>query len=159
MPIVSQKLQNMIPTLKDVDQAEQGNKTALGEALSLLTQRWQAGVRDEETAVRLLFLCWYSAIEPPYLTGLPETGFLLSEVFEQAGGEDKATPIILLAMGEIAGIFPWTAGDEIVWAEKAERLERKARLLQPDIGIASFDGFGEAGRYFRHVLKARKGAT
>ena len=146
----------MIPTLDEITLSEQKDTTALGEALSLLMTRWQAGARDEETAIRLLFLCWYSVVEPPYLTGLPESNSLFAEIFEQAGGEENATPLVLLAVGVMAGMFSWAIGDEAAWAEQAERLERKAKELQPDIGGSSFSGLGEAGRYFRHVLKPQK---
>lgn len=148
----------MIPSLAEINSSEQKDVNALGESFSLLLARWQAGARDEETAVRLLFLCWYRVVEPLWLTGLyEETGSLFTEVFEQAGGEEHATPLVLLAVGVMAGMFPWVVGDEIAWAETAERLERKARELQPDIGSESFSGLGEAGRYFRHVLKPRTG--
>ena len=32
----------------------------LGEAYKLLCQRWQEGARDMETALRLMFLAWYT---------------------------------------------------------------------------------------------------
>lgn len=93
----------------------------------------------------------------PPATGLPESGHLFVEVFEQAGGEDGATPLTLMAVACMMGMFSWAIGDEAAWAVRAERLESKARALQPGIEGASFTGFGEAGRYFRHVLKPREG--
>lgn len=146
----------MTPSIEEIDQLERNNTNDLSEVLSLLMARWQAGARDEETAIRLLFLCWYSIVEPPFLTGLPDYSSFFAEIFEQAGGEDQATPLVLLAVALMAEMFPWAVGDEVEWTEQAERLESKAKMLLPDMGETNFSGFGAAGRYLCHVLKERK---
>lgn len=149
----------MLPTLEEISYSEQKSANAFGEAFSFLMRRWQAGMRDEETAVRLLFFCWLSAIEPPYLTELPDVSPLFAEIFEQAGGENHATTLILFAVGVMAEMFPWAIGAEAAWAERAQRLKHKAKELQPNIDEASFNNFGEAGRYFRHIMRPRNGSA
>lgn len=65
----------MIPSIAEIDEAEHQHLAATGEpglggSVALLKQRWAAGYRDRDTALRLMFLCWYENIEPPFLTGL-----------------------------------------------------------------------------------------
>ncbi len=139
-----------MPSIEEVNLAEERDATDLAEAYSLLMARWQAGARDEETILRLLFFCWYSNVEPPYLTHLPDASHNFMPIFEEAGGDEKATPLILLAV--MTDIFPWAVGDEGLWTARSKRLIAKAKARQPGISSGSFHGLGEAGRYFRHVL-------
>lgn len=45
----------------------------LGEALALAIQEWDAGNRDRELRLHLLFLTWFCNLEPPHLPGCDET--------------------------------------------------------------------------------------
>lgn len=132
---------------------------SLGRALELLRERWRAGSRDEETALRLLFLIWYSVAEPDWLTGLPsdiEPAKEFSAVFTEAGGEDSATATLLLAVAKMAEICPYALGDEEEWLQKAAPLAEKARQVDPQIDAHTFAGRGAAGDYFQHILSAEK---
>jgi hypothetical protein len=126
---------------------------SLGRALDMLRSRWGAGARDEETALRLLFLLWYRIVEPIHLTGLPREadGSLFREVFEEAGGE-SAGPVVLFAVGKMAEMFPWALGDENEWAALAGKYMKKALESLPDISADTFAGRGAAGDYFQHIL-------
>ena len=84
----------MVPELDEItavenDYALPSGKPTLGDAYAMLKARWQAGRRDLETGLRLMFLAWYACAEPPFLTGLPtqeDTGRVFREVFAHFGG-------------------------------------------------------------------------
>jgi RHS repeat-associated protein len=126
----------------------------LGQALEALVQAWGAGAREEGILIRLLFLVWYRMVEPLPLTGLPAeyAGPSFEEVFESAGGEAGASPLVLWAVGQMAHLSPWAVGDESAWREAAGRLLDRARQLRPDISAVDFAGMGTAGDYFGHLL-------
>lgn len=130
---------------------------SLGRALEMLQSRWNVGARDEETALRLLFLLWYKIVEPNNLTGLPlETdNKLFKKVFEEAGGE-ASSPLVLFAVGKMAEMFPWAIGDENKWSALAERYMKKALDIQPNISADTFAGHGAAGDYFQHTLSYKE---
>lgn len=46
----------------------------LGAAYDLLLDQWNEGSRDREILLHLLFLAWYSIVEPPHLTGFATDG-------------------------------------------------------------------------------------
>ena len=144
-------------SLEEINQVEQQyttGKPSLGRALDMLLARWDAQERDEDTALRLLLLLWYASVEPPYLTGLEveAAGPVFRRVFEEAGGEPDASPLILYAVGKMAEMFPWAIGDEREWAAKAVRLMEKSTAAQPDISPETFAGRGAAGEYFQDIM-------
>jgi hypothetical protein len=83
----------MAPELDEItavenDYAPPSGKPRLGDAFALLKTRWQAGERDLETGLRLMFLAWYAVCEPPFATGLPtqdDTGRVFREIFATSG--------------------------------------------------------------------------
>jgi hypothetical protein len=154
-------------SLAEVDALEaqyrrpQGRPT-LGAAYDALRERWAAGVRDRETALRLLFLAWYACAEAGVLTGLPEDGStyaVFREVFAAQGGPTSDDPEFLLTAGYMADLhafcIEWEREDE--WeALGAACVARAAALGVAALGPEVFDGRGAYGDYFAHV--ARQGA-
>lgn len=150
----------MIPNLKDIDEIERRYRERggpiLGEAFARLKERWDAGARDTETALRLLFLCWYGIVEPPGNTGL--TGDAAAQeafgrVFAEAGGLD-ADPEILFAVGHMASLFPFNLGDERKWAALGKKALECARAKNPaGCRPEHFEGRGEYGAYFAHQVR------
>jgi hypothetical protein len=146
-------------SLEEIDRVEEQyrlpqGQPSLGEALKMLIHRWKAGARDERTLIRLLFLLWYSLCEPLHLTGLPveltEPNF--EEVFESAGGEAGAPPLILWTVAQMAHSHPYAVGDEARWESAAGRLFERALQLKPELTAEDFAGMGAAGDYFRHIF-------
>jgi hypothetical protein len=91
-------------TAVENDYALPSGKPTLGDAYAMLKARWQAGRRDLETGLRLMFLAWYSCAEPPFLTGLPtkeDTWRVFQEVFAHFGGAASTDPELLHGMSEI----------------------------------------------------------
>ena len=130
---------------------------SLGEAYALLRQRWQEGARDLETALRLMFLAWYTNCEPPHLTGLPvdePTSPVFNDVFDRLGGLRCSIPEFHYAVALMAELFPWACGDEKVWAQRA--LDCRARyeaLGSLRFEAQHFAGRGAFGSYFAHMVE------
>ncbi len=144
-------------SLEEINQVEHQYKKgapSLGQALDMLLDRWKSGRRDEETALRLLFLLWYNLVEPIYLTGLPQDAdsSMFVKVFQEAGGEAHAHPIIRFAVGKMAEMMPWAMGEEKEWEERSKELIEKALGEKPEISAETFAGCGAAGDYFQHLL-------
>ena len=133
---------------------------SLGEAYALLSRRWQDGARDVDTALRLMFLAWYTNCEPVYLTGLPShepTCDMFDEVFQAMGGVDNVDPLFHFAVGYMADAFPWACGAEEVWAKRAQECQARYESLgAPRFTPEDFAGRGAFGRYFAHVVRGRK---
>ena len=130
---------------------------SLGEAYTLLRQRWQGGARDLETALRLMFLAWYTNCEPPHLTGLPvdePTGLVFNEVFDGLGGLRCPMPEFHYAVAFMAHLFPWACGDEALWSRRARDCRaRYEELGGPAFQAEHFSGRGAFGKYFAHMAK------
>jgi hypothetical protein len=143
-----------LPELAGVEELYRQGEPSLGNALEIVAQQWAAGARGEGTLIRLLFLIWYGVVEPPALTGLPMhySGPSFEEVFESAGGEERASPLVLWAVGQMAEVAPWAIGEEEYWRKAARRLLDRARQLKPHFTASDFVGLGTAGDYLQHLL-------
>jgi len=151
---------NSLAEIQRVEDEYRRGVPALGRALRLLISRWQAGARDEKTVLRLLFLLWYAVAEPPYLTGLDEVvgAPSFNSVFEQAGGEEGASPLVLFALSVMIDVYPNAVSDdendEAALAERSKRLREKALRERPDLSAGLFaEQGGAAGDYFQHIMK------
>jgi hypothetical protein len=137
----------------------EGGQPSLGEALALLRQRWDQGLRDRETGLRLLFLAWHGCCEPPFLTGLTGEGDytkLLRDIFDDLGGEASEDGEFLFAAGYMASLFPWCFGPEAEWQQVGRRcLERWRRSGSPALAESVFEGRGAFGRYFARVARTK----
>lgn len=129
---------------------------SLGEAFGLLSERWAAGEQDRETALRLMFLSWYSQAEPPYLTGLSgdlDTPSVFGDAFASLGGAQSTDPEICFVVGTMTTLFPWSLGDQVYWESMGRQLLVRAAGLAPDgVNPDVFLGRGAYGAYFRHML-------
>lgn len=131
----------------------------LGKAYRLLKQRWLEGHKDRETALRLMFLAWYSCAEPNTYTGLPDpdeedTASIFREVFTHLGGEASEDAEVLYAVGLMAHLFPDCIGPENEWKEIAKRCFQKAHSFRPaGFHPSDFSGRGYYGEYFAHQVR------
>jgi hypothetical protein len=134
----------------------QGGDPTLGEAYAAWQQRWAAGERDRETALRLLFLSWYACSEPTEFTGLPEDRDGSVAVFQrsfdhlrQLGPGDAE---FLFVAGYMARVFPWCCGGEPAWTamgrECLDAYGRSGSLIGRDV----FRDRGAYGEYFAHIV-------
>lgn len=135
---------------------------SLGEAYALLSQRWRDGSRDLDTALRLMFLAWYTACEPGFLTGLSSdepTFEIFEEVFHTMGGSASSDPLFTFAVAYMAALFPWACGPEEIWAKRAKECQARYEILgAPRFTSNHFAGRGAFGRYFAYVIGLGKGA-
>ena len=148
-------------TLEEITDIEnqycgQTGNPSLGQAFTQLNERWHSDEKDKETALRLLFLVWYSCSEPNYLTGLPDLDNapeLFSELFESLGGKNTNDPEVCFVTSLMAELFPYCIGDEKTWLSTSRELKERCSKLQPK-GFAPsyFKGRGAYGEYFAHMV-------
>ena len=145
-----------IGAVEDEYRGRQG-KPSLGHAYSLLLSRWNEGARDRETALRLMFLSWYSVAEPASLTGLPgdsDTRSILLQTFESLGGKDSIDPEFCFVAGYMASLFAWIFGNEAQWIATGNSMLARARRLKPSgLSPEQFEARGAYGDYFAHVSR------
>ncbi len=128
----------------------------LGEAFGALRERWENGARDDETALRLLFLAWYSCAEPPGLTGLAceSASDLTSELWTHFGGAQSGSSEFLLSMAVYIEVAPYCLGPEALWTSRGRGLRERAHELRPSgHDPALFEGRGAFGHYMAHMLR------
>jgi hypothetical protein len=122
-----------------------------------LRNSWDAGDRDRERALRLLFLAWMHWADPPFVTGLSEDPReipLWHEIYAYFGGEDSDDAEFLHVAGLMAHLFPWVLGNESAWEATAERMRARSLQLQPEgFSPELFEGRGEFGDYFAHQAR------
>ena len=163
-----------ITVLEDADALGGSTLSAAAEALH---GRWQRGIRDSETLLRLLFLLWYNCADQGFLSQAHSYP-AAEDLIEEAGGAEALPPDSLFVLGLLADLFPYCFGSEDEWRQKskvflqrAAEQEPHSRLLRngayfvgkaddtrdPRIYIepevhARFSGRGELGRYMHHML-------
>lgn len=159
-----------------------GAKT-LGDASDSLLARWHSGLRDNETFIRLAFLCWYSRSEPTLYNGLPDTLPAVDELIDELGGISSVSAESKFVLAALATGFPWCLGEEKRWTYLANQLPEEVRILEPKSVVfadwryvfglqeerkalrhelssefhARFDGRGYMGIYLQSVLGRRLG--
>ena len=149
-------------TLEQIDEVEakysgQEGIPSLGLAFKMLRSRWQAGLRDRETTVRLMFLAWYCYAEPTFLTGLPDnesTSALLLETFESLGGTSSMDAEVCFVVGLMAQLFGIAFGEQSKWIATGAELKARAGCLNPKgFSPEYFEGRGAYGDYFSHMAR------
>lgn len=106
------------------------NMNDLSEELTILEKQWSSGKQDVPTARRILFVAWYVAVEPAFITGFDSTppfvmqvrDRLLSVVEESA----KADLESALVLGYMASFAPYAFGSSDQWLLKAQALLENA---------------------------------
>ena len=151
----------MIPTIAEVDDIESKGGACLGESFAMLQRRWESGGRDRETALRLLFLCWYGCCEPPDCTGLPGKveAQLVCEAFDYLGGQSSSDPEVCFAVVIMAALFPYCMGSEDKWTEIGANMLARAKSAVDCLSVSVFGGRGAYGAYFGHMLAREKAAN
>lgn len=171
-----------IAEIDEIERAFELGVSTLGAAADALLFRWTNELKDEETAMRLIFLRWFSRTEPPFLTGLNDLEEKLPAVeaiIEEFGGEDglSAESKFILAILSFGG-YAWGMGDEATWKNKARQLFLVAADAEPKSYLfadwkflieekidsthlktkiesemhARFYGRGSMGNYVLHIL-------
>ena len=126
-----------------------------------LKAAWEAGHRDRNDALQLLFLTWMHWADPPFVTGMeddPEAENLWNNIYEHFGGEVSTDAEFLHVAGLMAGMFPWGLGDEAEWASRATRMRKRSLDLKPQgFSPEDFEGRGDYGDYFAHQARVSAG--
>lgn len=122
-------------------------RPTIGGALDVFRTQWDAGERDRELALHLMFLAWYLSVEPPHLTGLDEVRTpvsSLASVFNAAHdrllptGTDTDDVEALYVAGLAAPLCPWVLGETSLWIARSEAYRVRYRQLMPG-GISPAD--------------------
>lgn len=127
-----------------------------------LKAAWRSGHRDRDEALQLLFLSWMHWADPPFsLPGWKTTRKRTAcggRFYEHFGGEASTDAEFLHVAGMMAGIIPWTLGDEVEWASRAIRMQARSLDLRPDgFSPEFFEGRSDYGDYFAHQAGAAVG--
>jgi hypothetical protein len=134
----------------------QNGAATLAAAYQILKGEWEAGVREREVALHLLFLAWYGLCEPSHLTGFDEMPAQVTELehtFNQVYRFIQPTidsdPELLYVVGVMAHLFPYLLGDAATWIERSKQYRQQYRSLVPTgLDPAIFHGRGAYGDYF-----------
>lgn len=171
-------------TAIEAEYAEKPSKPSLGYAATALFLRWKVGERDQETAIRLMFMRWYACAEPAFLTRLNDDELpTIEQLISDLGGEASLWPEALFLLGFWAGLFPWCLGNESHWTSNTQKLAKRAADLAPGCHIFrnwsfffhvapnvdietqqikheiehSYKDRGALGEYMTHMLVSRLG--
>ncbi len=165
--------------ITQIEEADALGAKTLGVALDQLMLRWDSGLTDDETFIRVLFLKWYSLCEPNWYNGLPDSQEISIENFIE--GKGKLSSFQLehqFIIGVLANSFPWCFGDEEKWKNISQELLSETQRLGASSPVfsnskyllgqakevnglrknifpelrARFYGRGEMGRYLLHIL-------
>ena len=142
----------------DQHYAELGGET-LGDALSGYQTAYSEGQVDHEAVLRMLFLCWYSYAEPPFMTGLrgdDETAEWFSKLFDEHGGLQSEDAEMLFVVGTLAAYIPDSLDASRDWTTVGREAWRRALKLRP-AGFTGeeFVGRGAFGQYFSQLVETQ----
>jgi hypothetical protein len=136
----------------------------LAEAYRILKQEWDAGNRDRDLALHLMFLAWYGQIEPPFSTGFIENDGTqlmdtLTEVHEYFVPQIHDDAEMLYTLGLAAELFwfmyPY---DQAIWEERSKDYQKRYRSLSPEgLNPEIFHDRGYYGDYFEGQAKVEDG--
>lgn len=126
----------MMKSIAEIDILEQAHVVGaptLGVAADELVKRWKAGLRDNETFIRLAFLSWYSLSEPNWYNGLPESSELPSvdDLMEDLGGIQNILPESKFVLAGLATGYAWAFRDESRWTLLAKKFPLEAIEKEP----------------------------
>lgn len=124
------------------------------ETYQRLRAGWDAGNRNRESALHLLFLTWWHWAEPDFLTGLshdPAAPKLWRDVFDHFGGEASSDAEFLFVGAIMVAITPWVFEDDGLPENRAKAMETRSLVLRPSgFQPEAFEGRGDYGEYFAH---------
>jgi hypothetical protein len=130
-------MQDKILSIQEINEIERGYShgvPTLGFAAKALLQRWQLGIKDEETLVRLIFLLWYRMTEPVFLTGLDE--FKVNDISVESLMHDSGREIglsgearfVVAVLGH--GAYAFGLGSEVEWHGRSRRFFAEAAEME-----------------------------
>ncbi len=120
-----------VAEIGEIERAYHQGAPTLGHAASELLRRWRFPLRDEETFLRLAFLCWFREHEPRWLTGLEEELPSVDELISDLGGDDALPVDALFAIAILWHLFPPLGDDEAAYQKRAAALAERATTLEP----------------------------
>jgi hypothetical protein len=140
-------------------------KPTLGQALELAIGEWNAGNREREFRLHLLFLAWYCNLEPSHITGYHEStpsarlGELFSAVYDTFTDAILDDAEALYVVGLMALLSPWLlGGDAKTWEARARDYRVRYRALVPEgLSPSQFEGRGAYGDYFAGQFQVQGG--
>ena len=102
----------------------------LSKELTVLENQWAAGKRDVSIARRILFISWYVAIEPSFVTDMDDTPPSVKQVWdevlsvaERSAQNDLESALVL---GYMISFSPYIFGPNETWLPKAQSLLENA---------------------------------
>jgi len=131
------------------------------DLMAILFKAWKAGDRDTELALQLMYNSWdlweqcydYDTIKQ---LGLEDqdliTGF--KQPYEYLGGHQSENNTLLLIAGHMITLFDYQTGLTLNDAEMC--LKRFVERCPEGIPDADFEGRGDFGDYFIHIIGYRK---
>jgi hypothetical protein len=137
----------------------------LGQALEILLQQWDFGIRSRELALHLLFLCWYLMLEPPHITGMEASNPIadrLQAVFNEVHNHFRTSITndaeMLYVVGLMAHLTPWLLGETNQWESISANYQGLYRQLAPNgLDPLLFQNRGAYGDYFGHQASIKDG--
>ncbi len=140
-------------------------KPTLAAAYEVLRDAWRSGDRDRELALHLMFLCWYTLIEPPHLTGRDERrvpsaelGTIFNEVHNYMLPTSQKDPEFFYVVGLMSHLSPWLLGDNDQWEARSQEYRVMYRRLLPNgLEPCVFKGRGAYGEYFASQALVKDG--
>lgn len=154
-------------TIMELENQSIGNdgRATLGRALELAIGEWNAGNREREFRLHLLFLVWDCNLEPSHITGYQEPtpsdqlGELFSAVYETFADSIHDDAEALYVVGLMAQLTPWLLGGDLeIWEARSRDYRVRYRALVPDgLSPSYFEGRGAYGDYFAGQVQVAGG--
>ena len=129
----------------------------LAAAYAILKPLWDAGDRDRELGLHLLYLSWYGMIEPQHITGFEESVDVfhkLEAMFEKVHSHFESDieqdAEMLYVVGLVAHMQWFMFTDREKWEAIGKQYRRLYRAIEPGgLDPAIFEGRGAYGDYFK----------
>ena len=143
----------------------ENQEATLAAAFDILLKHWDAGGRERETGLHLMFLSWFGIIEPQHITGFPEEPVAqrnlqqtFAKMHSQFESEINDDVELLFVFGLPAQMFWFMFDDAAVWEERAKVYRHRFRELAPNgIDPAVFKDRGAYGDYYESQAKVEGG--
>jgi hypothetical protein len=143
----------------------QNGEPALAGAYGVLKREWDAGNREREVLLHLLFLAWYGLCEPAHITGFVlqdgldgELQDTFNQIFAYVQPDIDRDAEMLYVVGLMAHLFPYLLGDTRKWQRRSQRYQRQYRALVPQgLDPSIFQHRGAYGEYFAGQAQVRNG--
>ncbi len=142
----------------------------LAAAYEILKEQWDNGDRDRDLGLHLMFLAWFGAFEPDYITGfsksweenMKELLPVFAEIHAYFEAEIHKDVEMLYVVGLIANMYWFMLDDDVeiakVWEERGKKYHEQYRAIAPNgIDPSIFVNRGAYGDYFEGQAKVEGG--